>query len=243
MRPFVLLNMAMTADGKIPPANRQLASFGSPNDQAHLLRLRATADAVMCGARTLAADAINLGPGPAAYRRLRVRRGLSEYNLRIVVSGSGSIGPDAEVFRHRFSPIIVLASQRIAAQKRRALEAVADEVKVCGETGIDFAAALRWLHDRWRVRRLLCEGGGELNGALFAADLVDELHLTLCPIIIGGRHAPTIADGAGIPCLSQAIALKLHSRRRIGSELFLVYRRSSSLRSAIPLKKRNPLRT
>src|SRR5512146_2040883 len=98
--------MAMTADGKIATANRSISSFGSARDRAHLLELRATADAVMAGARTVDLNRINLGPGPARYRRRRVRRGLAEYNLRVVVSRSGSVNPDAEIFKRRFSPII-----------------------------------------------------------------------------------------------------------------------------------------
>ena len=225
MRPFVFINMAMTADGKIATANRRVSSFGSSRDQAHLLRLSATADAVMCGARTLESGPISLGPGSASYRRLRLRHGLAEYNLRIIVSGSGSLNPNAEVFRHRFSPIIVLTTDRLSARKRRGLEALANEVKICGETAIDFPFALRWLRDQWQVQRLLCEGGGELNGALFAADLVDELHLTICPYIFGGRLAPTIAGGLGLPSLAHAIPMAQISMQRIGQELFLVYRR------------------
>ena len=63
--PFVLVNMAMTADGKIATADRASASFGSRRDQEHLLELRATADAVMAGARTVMSGDIKLGPGPA----------------------------------------------------------------------------------------------------------------------------------------------------------------------------------
>ena len=66
--PFVFINMAMTADGKIATANRRVASFGSRRDQEHLLELRATADAVMAGARTADSHPINMGPGPAKYR-------------------------------------------------------------------------------------------------------------------------------------------------------------------------------
>jgi 2,5-diamino-6-(ribosylamino)-4(3H)-pyrimidinone 5'-phosphate reductase len=226
MRPFVSINMAMSADGKIATAGRQVIPLGSARDLARLLRLRAAADAVLCGARTIESEPISLGPGPTRYRKLRLRRGLAEYNLRIVASGSGSINPDAEVFRHHFSPIIVLTTSRISPEKRRRLETVADEVKVCGDSTIDFSAACVWLRDQWRVKRLLSEGGGELNGALFAADLVDEVHLTICAKIIGGRHAPTIADGVGLPLLSQAIPLELHSLRRLGLELFLTYRRA-----------------
>lgn len=221
--PYVLVNMAMTADGKIATANRAVSSFSSGRDREHLLELRATADAVMAGARTVDAEPINLGPGPARFRRMRLRRGLAEYNLRVIVSGSGSINPGAEVFRHRFSPIIVLTTNRAPAAARRRLRSLADAVKVCGQNEINFLKALRWLRSKWNVRRLLCEGGGELNAALFRAGLVDELHLTICPKIFGGRAAPTIADGPGTDNLASATRLKLKSIKRVGDELYLVY--------------------
>ncbi len=223
--PFVLLNVATTADGKLAPANRRYVPFSSRRDQEHLLELRATADAVMSGARTVDLYPVSLGPGPAKYCRLRLKRGLAEYNLRIIVSGSGTISPKAAIFKKHFSPIIILTSGQASAAKLKKLRTLADEVKVFGRKELDFAAAFRWLREEWGVRRLLCEGGGELNGALFQAGLVDELHLTLCPAIFGGRTAPTLADGVGIVKLADAAQMKLKSLRRIGDELFLVYLR------------------
>jgi riboflavin-specific deaminase-like protein len=222
----VLVNMAMTADGKSATANRAIASFGSALDHNHLLELRATADAVMCGARTVNSAKINLGPGRAKFRRSRLQHGLAEYNVRVLVSGSGSINPQAEVFKHRFSPIIILTTERTSTAKLRQLRALADEIKIFGQTEINFHNALRWLRARWNVERLLCEGGGELNDALFRAGLVDELHLTVCPKVFGGRTAPTIADGAGCLKLADAAQFKLKAARRVGDEMFLVYSRT-----------------
>jgi riboflavin-specific deaminase-like protein len=223
--PFVFVNMAMTADGKIATANRAVSSFGSTRDQKHLLELRATADAVMAGARTVDSAAINLGPGPARFRRLRLKNGLMENNLRIIVSGNGSINPAAEVFQHRFSPIIILTTGQASKAKLRQLRALADEVKVCGRQEINFREALCWLRGKWGVKRLLCEGGGGLNDALFRAGLVDELHLTICPKIFGGRNAPAIADGRGFRRLAEALPLQIKSFKRIGNEVFAVFRR------------------
>jgi riboflavin-specific deaminase-like protein len=216
--------MAMTADGKIATANRAVSSFGSRRDQAHLLQLRATADAVMAGARTTDSNPITLGPGPAKYRRLRLRHGLAEFNLRIIVSRSGTVNPKAEVFQRRFSPIIILTTRRATASRLRALRAVAAEVKICGTREIDFPRALRWLREKWGIKRLICEGGGELNDALFRSGVVDQLHLTVCPMILGGRTAPTIADGLGASSLAQAAQLALVSARRHDDEMFFVYR-------------------
>jgi riboflavin-specific deaminase-like protein len=189
-----------------------------------LLDLRARADAVMAGARTVDLLPINLGPGPARFRRLRLKRGLAEYNLRVVVSGSATLDPNAEIFRRRFSPIIVLASGSARQTNLRRLREVADAVEVFGEKDLDFVAALQWLREKWKVKRLLCEGGGEVNAGLFAAGVVNEIYQTLCPLVFGGRSAPTMADGKGIDDLRQATRLRLRALERYGDELFLVYR-------------------
>ena len=221
--PFVFVNMAMTADGKIATANHAVHSFGSARDLVHLYELRATADAVLCGARTVEISESILGTGGERFRKLRLKHGLAEYNLRVIVSGSGSINPEAEIFKKRFSPIIVLTTKRAPAKKLAQFRKLADEVNICGTDRINFRAAFRWLRTKWNVRRLLCEGGGELNDALFRADLVDEIHLTICPKIFGGQTAPTIADDLGCPRLSGAAQFKLTSFQRINDELFTVY--------------------
>jgi riboflavin-specific deaminase-like protein len=224
MLPFVFINVATTADGKLAPASRHFVPFGSRRDQKLLLDLRATADAVMAGARTVDLSPVGLGPGGAKYRRLRLRRGLAEYNLRVVVSGSASLNPDAAIFKQRFSPIIVLATHAAPKRNLQRLAKVADEIKLFGTMDLDFHAALTWLREERKVRRLLCEGGGEINEALFEAGLVNEVHQTLCPLIFGGRHAPTMADGRGVQTIEAAPRLRLQSLKRFGSELFLVYR-------------------
>lgn len=226
VRPFLFVNMAITADGKIATANREVSSFGSPRDKEHLLELRSSADAVMAGARTVDSNPVNLGPGPKRFRERRLARGLGEYNLRIIVSRSGSVNPEAKIFEKDFSPVIVLTTGRISRKRLQKLRAVADSVRICGEQEIDWAATLEWLSAKWKIQRLLCEGGGELNDALFRAGMVDELHLTMCPFIFGGRTAPTIADGEGAQSLADASGLVLRSIRRIGAEVYLVYGRT-----------------
>ncbi|HYG21619.1 MAG TPA: dihydrofolate reductase family protein [Verrucomicrobiae bacterium] len=230
MKPFVFINMAMTADGKIATANRAISSFGSKDDQDHLLELRATADAVMAGARTVDSADVNMGPGPARFRAMRIKRGLAEYNLRIIVSRSGSINPGAAIFKHPFSPILILTTDAAPKSRVKKLRDLADKVESFGDREIDFPAALAWLHKQWGVKRLLCEGGGELNDAVVRAGLVDEIHLTVCPFIFAGREAPTIADGAGVSNLASAAQFELKSRRRVGAEMFLVYRARVALR-------------
>jgi riboflavin-specific deaminase-like protein len=224
-RPFVLVNMAMTADGKIATANRAVHSFGSPRDLRHLYELRATADAVLCGARTVEISQATLGNGGEMFRRRRLKNGLAEFPVRVIATGSGSLAPTARIFQARFSPIILLTTQRASSKKLRLLRERACETRISGATEIEFRAALVWLRKHWNVERLLCEGGGELNDTLFRARLVDEIHLTICPKIFGGRTAPTISDGMGCPRLSGAAEFKLTSFQRKGDELFTVFSR------------------
>ena len=223
--PFVFVDVAMTADGKLASANRRIASPGSPRDIAHMMELRTHADAVMSGARTVDLNDAHLDPGGAKYRRMRRRRGLAEYNIRVIVSGSGSIDPKSDIFRKRHSPLIVLTSARIPKRRLARLQQLGAEVHVSEGAEIDFRAAFAWLRKEWNVKRLLCEGGGEVNGAIFRASLVDELYVTICPYVFGGQMAPTLSDGDGIDHLADAYQMRLRSMKRIGDELFLIYRR------------------
>lgn len=222
-RPSVFANLAMTADGKIATANRAVHSFGSARDLEQLYGLRATADAILCGARTVEISNATLGNGGEKFRRQRLKNGLAEFPLRVIVSGSGSIDPRSRIFQKRFSPIVILTTRQVSPQKLTQLRSLADEVRICGEREVNFRAALCWLRERWNVNRLLCEGGGEVNDALLRADLMDEIHVTVCPLIFGGRSSPTLADGSGFARLRLTPHFKLASFRKFKGELFTVF--------------------
>jgi riboflavin-specific deaminase-like protein len=217
------MNVATTADGKLAPPNRDFVPFSSKRDRDLLMLLRTRCDAVMSGARTVDSTPVNLGPGGKKYRDMRIANGLAEYNIRVAVSGSGSIDPRAEIFKHKFSPLILLATERAGKTRITRLQKLGAIVEICGERELDFTYALKWLRKQWDVKRLLCEGGGEINGALIERKLVHEIYTTLCPTIFGGRSAPTLADGLGIEKLSDATNLKLKSAERAGDEMYLVY--------------------
>jgi len=96
---------------------------------------------------------------------------------------------------------------------------------------VNFTDALVWLQKHFGVKRLLCEGGGELNDALFRADLVDEIHLTICPKIFGGRQAPTISDGKGFEKLKLTPRFELASVRHFKGELFTTFLRLNNAKN------------
>lgn len=221
--PFVFVNIAITADGKIAPSTRRFEPFSSRADQRRMLDLRAEADAVMCGARTVENGEVTLGAGGSKHRARRVAAGRSDHHLRVLVSGSASISPEAHIFTSRLSPIILLTSKAAPASRLEALRPKFDDIFVSPGPSVDLRLALAWLRERWKVERLLCEGGGELNAPLFRGRLVHELHLTIAPIAFGGRTAPTLADGDGIASLADAVQLRLNHRELAGSELYCIY--------------------
>jgi riboflavin biosynthesis pyrimidine reductase len=118
--PFVTVNVAITADGKLAPDSRHFVPFGSKRDQELMMELRSRADAVMSGARTVDLGKVDLGPGGKKYQQQRIENGLAEFNLRVIASGSASLDPNAHIFKKRFSPIVLLTTKSCSA---RTLEA------------------------------------------------------------------------------------------------------------------------
>jgi riboflavin-specific deaminase-like protein len=222
--PFVSINVAMTADGKLAPGNRHFTPFTTKRDQDLMLELRAEFDAVMSGARTVDTGEVTLGTGGEKYRKKRRALGLKEEHIRVIVTGDGTLDPKAHIFTSKrpSSPIILLTTER-AGKRLAALQKAADAVHVSRGKDLDFHEALRWLRKEWGVKRLLCEGGGAINGGLFLAGVVNEIYLTVAPVILGGRHSPTMADGDGFQKLSDAQPLKLKRLQRIGDELYTVF--------------------
>jgi 2,5-diamino-6-(ribosylamino)-4(3H)-pyrimidinone 5'-phosphate reductase len=222
--PFVSVNVAITADGKLAPDTRHFIPFSSKRDRDLMMELRSEADAVMSGATTVSDGKVELGPGGKRYQRKRLERGLSEFNLRVIVSGSGSISQTAHIFTTRFSPILLLTTEAAPQGRLRKLAKVADDIFVSKGQRLDVIGALQWLREKWKVKRLLCEGGGEVNAAMFEAGVVNEIYVTICPLIFGGRKAPTLADGDGIEELAEALQLKLKRMEQVGDELYCVFR-------------------
>lgn len=223
--PFVSVNLAITADGKIAPSTRRFEPFTSRADQLRMLDLRARADAVLCGARTVENGKVTLGTGGPKYRQRRVEAGLREHPCRVIVSGSGSVDPKAHIFStSRRSPIILLTSLAAPQERIELLEKVFDGIFISPGQTVDFRLSFQWLAERLHVRHLLCEGGGEVNAPIFRERLADELHLTIAPVIFGGRTAPTLCDGEGIEHLADAAQLRLKHREQAGAELYCIYK-------------------
>ncbi|MFA5194003.1 MAG: dihydrofolate reductase family protein [Verrucomicrobiia bacterium] len=223
-RPFVLLNMAMTLDGKTSTVERQPTDWTSKRDKRHLIELRATADAVMVGARTAETDRTSLSIPDVRLQRARIRCGKPPHPLRVIVSGNGSFRENIRAFERQVSPILIFTSRRAPRAKLDRLARLPDaHVYIVGERDVDVPLMLDILARDWKVRRLLCEGGASLNWSLFAVHAVNEVFVTLCPRVFGGATAPTLVDGVGFP-RNAILNAKLLRCERKGRELFLRYR-------------------
>lgn len=214
-RPYLLANMAMSADGKTAAPRSLFSRLGSAADQSNLYKLRATVDGVLCGAATIAKDNASLLPAK------RNRRQNQKPFYRIAATGTGSLPWTSPLFKTTTSPILILTTDSAHQKTRERYRAIAAGIHITKGKQINWIQALAWLREKWRIRRLLLEGGGTLNQSLFRLDLVDEINLTICPFIIGGNQAPTIADGEAFPALNDSTQWQWTKRRQRGGELYL----------------------
>jgi 2,5-diamino-6-(ribosylamino)-4(3H)-pyrimidinone 5'-phosphate reductase len=195
MRPFVFVNVAMSADGKISTRERRQVRISGSADFARVDRIKAESDAIMVGIGTVLADNPSLTVKSPELRAGRRAAGKDEHPIRVVVDSAGKTPPDADILHKGTGKRIVAVSRRADPQRVAALGEHATVV-VAGDETVDLAALLAELY-RQGVRRLMVEGGGTLIWALFAQGLVDELQTFVGNIVIGGKDAPTPADGAG----------------------------------------------
>jgi 2,5-diamino-6-(ribosylamino)-4(3H)-pyrimidinone 5'-phosphate reductase len=206
-RPYTFINSAMSADGKIATKRRRQTRISGKADFDRVDGLRATSDAVMVGIGTVLADDPSLTVKSPERRKGRVDRGLDENPVRIVVDSSARAPVTADIFNKGAGKRIIVVSRAAPADRVRALAEKADII-VAGEAEVDLPTAVAELKRRG-IGRLMVEGGATLNYAMMSHRLVDELSVFVGNLIIGGKDAPTLMDGAGIAERSEAIMLKL----------------------------------
>jgi 5-amino-6-(5-phosphoribosylamino)uracil reductase len=223
VRPFVTVNVAQSADGKIVPIDGGKINFGSAEDRAQMEELRSVADGVLIGSGTLRAeDPPLIIRDPAVRDRRTAAKGSPHPRNITVCSALPENLADMHFFRSPETEKLVFTTERTPPDLRAAASRYArvEVVPIDGSGRVDLTEVLRKLPSLG-VHHLLLEGGGELNFSMLAAGLIDEIYLTVCPFIFGGRTAPTSFDGAGfIRDHVRKLALKTH-RISASGEVFL----------------------
>jgi 2,5-diamino-6-(ribosylamino)-4(3H)-pyrimidinone 5'-phosphate reductase len=215
----VVVNAAMSADGKLSTRERRQVDISGPADFERVDELRAKSDAVMVGVGTVVADDPSLTVDGEERRERRREAGRTEQPARVVADSRIRTPPDAAVLDDTAESYL-LVSETAPTDFVQQMEEEGATVITAGENRVDLPAALEQLESHG-VDQLLVEGGGEIIYSLFESDLVDRLSVFVGSVVIGGRDAPTLADGDGF--VDEFPALRLAEVRRIDDGVLLVY--------------------
>jgi 2,5-diamino-6-(ribosylamino)-4(3H)-pyrimidinone 5'-phosphate reductase len=191
----VQVNAATSVDGKLSSRRREQLAISGPEDFARVDRVRAASDAVMVGVGTVLSDDPSLTLDDPDLVAEREDAGKPGQPARVVADSRARTPPDADVLAGDATTYVLVAD--VAADERAsALADAGAKVIAAGANRVALPEALDALESRG-VERLLVEGGGELVFSLFEEELVDELTLYVGSMVVGGRDAPTLADGEG----------------------------------------------
>jgi riboflavin-specific deaminase-like protein len=178
-------------------------------------------DAIVIGGKTLLNDNPRLTVRSSALRRERKKRGLESDPIKVVVTGSGNVPLDSSFVLEGEGSKFVFTTANADKERIRSLSRVT-EVFVVGEDKVDFERMLDILREH-RVQCVMVEGGATLNFEMIKARVVDEIHVTISPYIIGGKAAPTLVDGKGFT-RDGIKDLELISCERCGESVLVRYR-------------------
>jgi 2,5-diamino-6-(ribosylamino)-4(3H)-pyrimidinone 5'-phosphate reductase len=214
----VIVNSAMTVDGKI--ATRQGDSaISSKDDLIRVHKLRDSVDGIIVGISTVLAD------NPRLTIRLGRKQPKEKHLTRIIIDSMGRIPLDSQILRTASKIKTIVAVTKLAHMNvRRKIKKTGAIVIVAGTNTVDLKRVL-WTIQKMGIKKILVEGGGEINWSLFSLGIVNELIVTIAPKIVGGRQATTLVEGEGYSRISQGLKLQLKKVRMQNSgELVLHYK-------------------
>lgn len=207
MKPFVLVNCAMSADGKLAGTERKQIRISSDEDITRVKNLRRKYDAILVGVGTVIADDPHLTVKNASYE---------ENPVRIVLDTNGRIPENARVLDGRAPTVVVTCEE---CDKNWGKDVI---VIRCGKGHIDLTDTLHILAHDLGIENVIVEGGGEVIASFFREKLVDRYSVFVGGLIIGGRNAPTPADGDGWT-VPDGVKLTLDSAETMGNGALLTF--------------------
>jgi 2,5-diamino-6-(ribosylamino)-4(3H)-pyrimidinone 5'-phosphate reductase len=213
-RPYVVLNAAMSLDGKIATYTGD-SRMSSPADLRRVHRLRASVDGIMVGMRTLLRDDPKL--------TVKFARGRKPH--RIIVDSTAQTPLTSYVIRTaREIPTIVAVTFRAPKNRIETLERRGVKVFVCGKGPLVSVKILLQTLTKLGIRKILLEGGGALNWSMLSSGLVDEISVAITPRILGGEKAVSLVEGKGVALVKDAVKIKFLRKAKYGPDLVVHYK-------------------
>ena len=213
-RPYVIVNCAMSADGKSALPTRKQLRISSDEDIERMYKLRNECDTVLVGIDTVLSD----------DPKLTVKAKYVEnpkQPLRVVLDSKCRIPKDTLVLNNAAKTLIITTEGNEKHFEGEHIEVVG--CKANEEGHVDLEYALELLCQKG-VEKLLVEGGGTIVWSFLEKRLVDDLYIYIGPCIIGGKTTPTVADGSGIKNEGELIPLKIVDVTRLGPGILTHYR-------------------
>jgi 2,5-diamino-6-(ribosylamino)-4(3H)-pyrimidinone 5'-phosphate reductase len=211
-RPYTFINVAMTADGKIDTFERKGSAISSKRDKERVDQLRAAADGILVGGKTLLEEQPKLTVKSEALREGRIQRGLSPNPIKVGVATSvanADILLESDFNKVGPARVVIFTTNQTSISQIEILRAHGVEVFIDDVRRVDLTKMMLTLK-KIGMDHLMVEGGGTMNFELMRLGLVDELMIYVAPMVFGGANAPTLADGLGLN-RGNAIALKLQN--------------------------------
>jgi 2,5-diamino-6-(ribosylamino)-4(3H)-pyrimidinone 5'-phosphate reductase len=219
MRPYVILNAAMTLDGKIATQTGS-SNISGKEDLERVHELRKECDAIMVGIGTVMADdprltvhKIDANPEDNPVRVVVDSKCRTPIDARITNSDAKTIIACANEYKQEF-----MQSDKYETFKKRGVKFF-----FSGDERVDLSLLMSYLHEEG-IDKLMLEGGATLNFSMIKAGLIDEIRICVAPMVVGGANAKTFFDGEGFDLMDDAVKLELVDFYSLGKDLILTYK-------------------
>ncbi len=219
MRPYVILNAAMTLDGKIATATGS-SNISGKKDLERVHQIRKECDAIMVGIGTVIADDPRL-----TVHKIDAKP--EDNPVRVVVDSKCRTPVDARITNTDAKTIIAGANEYkedyMQTDTYKTLKERGVKFFFSGDKRVDLKALMNYLHEEG-IEKLMLEGGATLNFSMIKAGLIDEISICVAPMIVGGANAKTFFDGEGFDTMDEAVRLELTDSFTLDKDLILTYK-------------------
>ena len=218
MRPYVILNAAMTLDGKIATQTGS-SNISGEEDLKRVHEIRKQCDGIMVGIGTVLAD----DPRLTVHK---IDANPEDNPVRVVVDSKCRTPIDARITNADAKTIIACANEFkddfIKSEKYEVFKKRGVKFFWSGDERVDLTSLMSYLHEEG-IEKLMLEGGSTLNFSMIKAGLIDEISICVAPMVVGGANAKTFFDGEGFDLMDEAIRLELIDSYTLGKDLILKY--------------------